>query len=415
MEQLNITSKRITLKLGQWSKQFQVTISNRVLSDTIGLPKLKIPFTIPTSLKYEMKFEDNTLHIGPLIGLLVKQKHTAFSQKDFSNYSNRLQIYNKINGIVFLCSEEGINMDEQTIKGYYFTPNAEKWKEGIFPYPDSMFKRVRIQKTLLKDLQETMGDTIFNSVYFNKFKFWEVCSKDSKAKHLVPESKIYKKPEDVETMIKKYNQVYIKPIRGMEGKGISRIERQGNQFLFTNCLGDKLPLQTMDDTMNYLNKQLPTKNNYILQQGLQSLYRDRHLDFRFYFQKNKNQEWICQGSVARLAKKNRIVTNLTHLSKLLPGHQAIQMLFQTDANHAREILNTTIEDCKIVCHVIDSKIGHYGDIVFDVIIDQNKQTWILEINQRIYGLVSLRKLKKYKTIRKIRTTPIEYAKSLTNF
>ncbi|MBE4907585.1 YheC/YheD family protein [Bacillus luteolus] len=418
IQEFNLTSKVVTLKIGQWSKQFNIIESNVLSDDTIGLPKSKIPFTLPANLTYEIKVEDNMIHIGPIIGILAKQK-SNFKQYEFKKYNSRLRNYNEINGVVFLCSEAGINMEERTIKGYYYNPNARnkkmKWQEGIFPYPDSFFKRVRIQKVLQKELLNQMGDTIFNSHYFDKLKLWEVCSGDSEAKKLLPESRFYKNQEDIEDMVEKHDQVYIKPIRGMQGIGIIRIEKKDDQYIITDGEGNKVKFPSINNTMDYLNTKLTNKHGYILQQGIPTLYKDKHTDFRFYFQKNKNKEWICQGTVGRVAKENRIVTNYKHLSGLLSGNKAIQLLFQTDSNHAQEILNKTIEDCMIICQLIEKEMGHYGDIVFDVVIDENKKTWVLEINNRIYGLKSLQRLKKFKMLRKILTTPIEYAKALTNF
>jgi predicted ATP-grasp superfamily ATP-dependent carboligase len=78
-------------------------------------------------------------------------------------------------------------------------------------------------------------------------------------------------------------------------------------------------------------------------------------------------------------------------------------------------MESTIEKCKEVCKLIDQEIGHYGDLAIDVILDKEKHPYILEINNRIYGTKSLIKLGKRKMFKRIRTTPLAYAKALAGF
>ncbi|WP_456276637.1 YheC/YheD family endospore coat-associated protein [Bacillus sp. AK128] len=411
----NLTSKTFTLKIGQWSKQLPIVISSKISSHVIKLPKRIIPFTLPSSLKYEVNVEKDIIHIGPVIGLLVKRKN-SFTRKTLKKYKSRLRQYRKINGLVFVFSAAGINTENQTITGYYYSPKKKsKWKKGIFPYPDSIFKRIRIKKDLFNKLQQTMGNTIFNSHVFNKQKLWEVCSRESQTSQLVPDTMRYKSYKSILKMLKKHEHVYIKPVQGMQGNGIKMVKSKDGAFIITDHRRKRVVLHSKRELKKYCKSKLTNKNGYLLQQGIATHYKGKHVDFRLYFQKDQNKEWICQGTVGRVSKKNSIVTNYKHLSGLYTGKKAIKLLFGVNNKEAVRIINQTVQQCKKVGNLIDQEIGHYGDVVFDVIIDRNKRAWILEINNRIYGTKSLKKLKKRKTLRKIRTTPIKYAKSLAGF
>ncbi|MBM7662927.1 hypothetical protein JOC85_003738 [Bacillus mesophilus] len=413
----NLSSDSVTLQIGQWSRTFPIVISSKLSPTNIKLPKREIPFTLPSSLRYEVKVEKDVIHLGPLIGLLVKRKDN-FTSKSFNKYTKRLRNYKDINGIVFVCSEAGIDTDNQTITGYYYVQKNKKkskWEKGTFPYPDSMFKRVKINTSLLKEIQYSMGNTIFNSRVFNKQKLWEVCSEDSQAKTLVPDTMRYKSYKDIVKMLDQHEQVYIKPTQGMQGQGIRRVKRIDGAFILTNNRSDTVVLKNKKELKRYCKTHLTDTNGYLLQQGISTAYKRKHADFRFYFQKNREKEWICQGVVGRVSKKNSIVTNYKHLSGLYSGKKAIKLLFGVTNQEAEQIIQQTTQQCIYVGDLIDQKIGHYGDVVFDIILDKNKRALILEINNRIYGTKSLRRLKKHKMLRKIRTTPIEYAKSLAGF
>lgn len=414
-----ISHPTLTLKIGSWTKDIPVKYSYQMESLRIGLPTDLLPFDLPDTLSYEVRLDDQTLHLGPFIGILNSSKSDkVLTTRKQKVLKTRLKNYQSINGLIYVFSLEDINFQEKLIRGHYYSPNEDdeaEWIEATLPFPDSVYNRIRLSHETRKELTSEIGDTLFNSTHFDKYKLWKVCSDDSIAKQLVPDSSSYTEPNDFFLMINNYPQVYIKPIRGMQGKGIIVAKKSGHSITFQSSKGEKTECFSLEEVAYFLGTNLTNKYGYILQQGIDSLYKDSKVDFRFYFQKNAEQNWICQGVVGRIAKKESVVTNYKHLKMLLPGKKAVKRLFKVNKEEATSILDSTIEKCKIVCELIDEKIGHYGDIAIDVILDSKKNPYILEINNRIYGTKSLKRLKKKKMYKQIRTTPLAYAKSLAGF
>ncbi|WP_246939485.1 YheC/YheD family protein [Bacillus pinisoli] len=407
----------LTLKIGSWTKEIPVKHSYEIDNMTLGIPTDLLPFYLPEALTYEIRVDKDTLHLGPIIGILNSSKSSkTLTRRKKNVLRTRLQNYTSINGVVFIFSLEDLDFEEKLVKGQYYAPNDEdEWIEATLPFPDSIYNRIRLPQQMSKKISNEIGDTLFNSNHFDKYKLWKVSSEDPIAHQYVPDSISYTETNDFFSIINKYPQVYIKPIRGMQGKGIIVARKNKDTIIFQTSNGQKTECQSTQDIVYYLETHLKDKFGYILQQGIDSLYKDQKVDFRFYFQKNAEMKWICQGVVGRIAKKDSVVTNYKHLKTLLSGNKAIRRLFKVDKKEANTILDSTIEKCKVVCELIDEKVGHYGDIAIDVILDRHKQPFILEINNRIYGTKSLKRLKKKKIYRQIRTTPLAYAKALAGF
>ncbi|MBM7663074.1 hypothetical protein JOC85_003900 [Bacillus mesophilus] len=412
-----INSAFLTIKVGCWSAEVPITSTNQLEQATIGIPKNLFPFDLPETLTYEIQFSNSILKLGPVIGILNStESNNTLGKSKRKVLRTRLKSYDKISGLVYVFSLEDLDFEKQIISGYYYQPlGDEEWIKGSFPFPDAIYNRIRLPHNFRKDIIQITGPTLFNSTHFDKYKLWKVCSSNATAVSYVPDSVSYTEPNDFFFMINKYPTIYIKPIRGMQGKGIIVAKKENNHVTFQGSNGDRAICYSIEEIAYYLGQNLTNKFGYILQQGIHSMYKDKKVDFRFYFQKNFEKEWICQGVVGRIANKDSVVTNFKHLSMLLTGKEAIRRLFNVNKKQADKIIESTIEKCRAVCELIDQEIGHYGDLAIDVILDKEKKPYILEINNRIYGTKSLKRLGKSKMFNRIRTTPLAYAKALAGF
>ncbi|MFD1735431.1 YheC/YheD family protein [Bacillus salitolerans] len=413
----NINSDTILLKFGSWSKLFTIIKQNSLPQHTISLPERSIPFSIPSTLDLEVKLKGNTLHLGPVIGFIAKKNKKSLNMRALESYENRFEHYNKIKGLLFICSSDSIDTANQTIQGYYYNPEGKtvntRWRKGTFPYPDSMFKKIRIPTKLERDLRIKLGNKLFNTNFFNKLQFWEICESTERIKHFVPQTNQYKQKRDLQDMLSMFDRVYLKPIRGKKGEGIYMINKEANFVTITNYLKEKQTFRTLYELETYLEKHIRYED-YILQQGIPTIYKNKHVDFRLYMQKNMDGTWVCQGSVGRVAQEESIVTNLKQIAHMSTGEKAIRIVFQVDSEIAKQIMNNAIIACREVCNVLDQKLGHFGDVAIDLIIDNDYKPWILEVNN-LYGVKSLEILKDWETLSVLRSNPFFYAKGLGGF
>lgn len=407
---------KIILHFGNWKQEFERMDDNTLSDQEIGLPKGSLAISIPETLIFEIRVQGNIVHIGPFIVFIAKKSSQHLSEKNLEDYKSRFNHYETINGLVLICSSEDIDIHKQTISGYYYNPSAEKanekWLKGIFPYPDAVFKKIRIPSKQEVNLRKTLGNKVFNTNSFSKLDLWKACSSDEKVRKLLPVTEKYQTVADLEAMLDKFSTVYLKPIRGMKGIGIYLVKQDPNGFILINHQKDKYLLKTIKEVEKFLGNKI--KKGYIIQQGIPTSYKNKHFDFRLYFQKTVKKKWICQGSIGRIAQEESIVTNLNHVAHLSTGEKAIKIIFKVSHTEAKLILDDTINSCIDLCNLLDKKLGHFGDVAIDVIIDHNHIPWVLEVNN-MYGKRSLYIMKDNELIQTLHTTPLKYAKALAGF
>ncbi|MGM7720457.1 YheC/YheD family endospore coat-associated protein [Metabacillus sp. Hm71] len=407
-----INSREVIIKFGHWSQAFYVNKSNDLSDNEIGIPSNILPFSIPDELVYDFKVDGNIIHIGPFIAYIAKNKFKQLSPNLLEKNKNRFKLEEAQGRLIMICASDSIDPVNKTITGYYYQPTKGKWAKEVFPFPDSIFKKIQIPDEIETSLENVIGGKLFNTNPFNKFQLWEACSTNEKVKLFLPETRLYKTFHDLEEMLEKFETVYMKPIKGRQGKGIIVVKKENNEFHIINIEKEKMVYQTIYEVNRYMQKKL--KMNYIIQQGVSTIYNNKKFDFRLYFQKNREKKWVCQGVIGRVAQENSIITNLKHVVHLTEGGKMLKIIFKIGEEEASEILKRTIEVSRELCEHIDQKLGHFGDVALDVIIDHNFKPWILEVNH-LYGKKSLKILEDNEVINKLDATPLEYAISLAGF
>jgi hypothetical protein len=414
-----ISSHKMPVYFGQWNKKMKVITNDLLPEGTIELPKrLGELFTIPLGLPYELIVTDGKLMIGPVIAYLVKKRKRNLTIKSLKKFSSRFKDYQNINGLIYISAADGIDINNKTIEGYYYNPHTlndkDRWVSGTFPYPGAIYKKITLPKSVQNDLQDTIGDRMFNSNFFNKWQFYTTLSSDENTKQFVPETRLLKEFSNIEEMLKKHSTIYMKPLGGMQGKGIFVISKTNKGIKVVDRRKNEHHFNRFQDAEKIINNLINNKD-YLIQQGVPTTFKKQHVDFRLYMQKGPSKEWDCPGIVGRFAKKKSIITNLKFVDSLLTGHNAIKKLFNVKDKEASKITDQMVSAGTKICSFLDKEIGHFGDVAIDMIIDENRQIWVLEINNRTYGMKSLKLMKEEEKFTKIKTTPFEYAKALAGF
>ncbi|KAA0546578.1 hypothetical protein FZW96_15160 [Bacillus sp. BGMRC 2118] len=417
MRNNRIKDTKVNVKIGTWVRTFEIQKNEELTEKTITIQKGSLPFEIPTDLLYEMKYEHNTLHIGPVIAFIAVKKNKNLTLKVLEKNKNRFEDYSEIGGLLFVCAGEAVDFSKDTIEGYYYNPIATdavtRWKKGEFPFPDSIFKKLTLPLEKESRLQAILGNKVFNTNRFSKLDLWRAFSTSPKLNKYLPYTSRYDSKEDLQWMLQDFETVYIKPVSGSKGIGIFMIMKEGNTIIVNNYKKEKQSFHSLSEVDQYLRSMIKG-NAYLIQQGIPTTYKNKHVDFRFYFQKDYSHRWICQGSIGRVGQEGSIITNLQQIAHLTEGLRAIKIVFHVKENEAKRILNEAIEVCMKLCEELHGKLGHYGDIALDVIIDQHYKPWILEVNNG-YGTKSLEAIQNTDLLKRLKTTPFQYAKSLAGF
>lgn len=418
----NLKTDRIVFKFGSWRRTLKVAYDKNLPDDVIALSdRLQEDLFVPEDLFFEMKVTNNTLQIGPMILWIASATHERLDRR-LANLQKRIENFVEVRGMICVCAEEGIDIEQEKIEGYYFVPNDEsarsKWVKAVFHYPGSIFKRVPLSKKVNNHLNKATKGKMFNSYFFNKWEMWEWLSKDQKlVKHLPYTEKLVSLPQ-ISRMLETYPSVYIKPIKGSEGKRIMKLEKL--DCLFNSLISTKPNISIKDDTNRETNihqienhpliqKSLNSSRQYLIQQGVARQYESRHVDFRIYMLKNSNYKWKSAGITARISEKNSIITNLRKLAYWQNGRKTFKSIYGLKKEKAVMLEKKIIQICKRACEIVDHK-GNYGDFAIDFVIDKDLHMWILEMNLRQVYPVEDPALEPA-----VKRTPFSYAMSLDGF
>jgi glutathione synthase/RimK-type ligase-like ATP-grasp enzyme len=234
----------------------------------------------------------------------------------------------------------------------------------------------------------------------------------------IPSTIVYKEKLDLIKMLNKYGDVYVKPIWGMKGFGVIRVNKEEDRIRF-RYRNDNNNLDFILENEEELDKtlgELFSVGECIIQQGINLLnYDGGVVDFRSVMQKNETFKWECSGIIARVGAKESVVSNISSGGAALPAVDFIHESLATSEIEAFEIKERLISLCMKVCNALDEYGFNFGTLGLDIGIDKDKNIWLIEVNnRRPHPAIALRAsdIQSYYTIL---TGPLRYAKALAGF
>lgn len=409
----SLLSDTVTMHFGQMTKEFKLKIDDKLRTGEVRFPhKLTDRVTIP-DLQFDYYFEGRDLYIGPVIGIHAKDVYHLHPEKQLLRFTR----YADIKGLVFLFKIRRIDKINGTIKGLYYCPKTNSFVKGVFPYPSAIFNRASMPSDIYQHLKERIGDNIFNYPYghVDKYLFWDEMSKRSEVKNL-PDTMTYN-AENLDQMLRKHSDVYLKPTTLAGGKGVLRIVALKKSFLLYNTNGQVFQTVSKDILLKKIEETRLTEKNYIIQQSIP--FYNRHgnkVDFRVYFQRDKTKNWRYSGMEAKIAKEGSIISNSKKRKKIIPGEEALRRIYHLNKHQTKQ----KIQEISMICIGLLQKFnqywGHIGDTAIDLIIDKQGKVWILEVQLDYASEIKAKRDEDERFILpNILPTPIEYAKSLTGF
>jgi hypothetical protein len=372
--------------------------------------------SIPCDISYQVRLEKNTVKIGPVTGLLMAISEDSLTRVRLKKLQDYCTIYSEVQGLIIALSVEGIDFDKLQVKGYYYNPELKErtlaWKEGVFPLPDSIFQRTDIPEDVRLRLKKETNNRMFNSNYFNKWEFWRMVSRFTPFLGCIPETRLYSSVEDIKEMLVKYDSVYLKPINGTLSRGLYRLTRNEDGYGFQGKQGARIHKVHEGEELEKYLMEIVGNRDYIVQQAVHPmLVNGRHLDFRVIMQKDRTMAWSCTGIVGFVGKQGDICTNWGFSSNF---EDTLRKHFNFNQKEIFKKKQELITACKSVCEMLDLRNENYGDLGFDVMIDEELKVWILEVNKRHYHSVPLW-INDTHTYYEVKSKPIKYATALGGF
>ena len=352
--------------------------------------KLRIPLNVR---RLHVIQKDDTLHFGPLIGIITSG-FTSIKSKpvgDRSSFFSRLMRFQAKYGVVFiLFGKDHINWDEGTITGFSY--NEQGWEQTKTPFPNVIYDRLPNRKmegeekfrSVKKKLQEEYLIPWFNPGFFNKLDVFERIEQDNKAKEYLPETHAFTSFNVIEHMLSKYGHVYVKPQNGSLGSGIHQIlyDRSSDFYYcrFKDKDGNKRlrKYQTVERLFNNLfkYKSLPSM---MVQQGINLMRYDHHpVDFRVHTNKDQAGNWTVSAIAAKVAGSGSPTTHIKYGGEVKTLEEIVP-----DAKLRKKLKDRITEASLILSQALERNIeGIIAEIGFDLGIDKEGKIWLFEANSK---------------------------------
>lgn len=411
--------KFIAVSFGNVKQHAQIRISSETGRGILGLsPKLIRQLNLPDYPAYELRVIGTELRIGPYIGLLLSSADRKLTVSRLKRLLVYVHDYPGILGAVVLFALDRVDREARRIEGYCFNPVAKSWQRGIFPYPASIYRTIGLGAEWKNHFLSAMGDTLFNSRYFNKWELYRWFSGEPGIGPHLPHTQLYGEPQDVLDMLGRHGKVYLKPLLGLRGRGIVRASSNDQTYTFEyreNKDNRKIEFDDLQKAMNYLGDRFG-KGKYLVQQGIDLLeFQGRVIDFRCIVQKNQFNEWVCQAIIGRAGVRDSVVSNISSGGEAFTAKETLR-LATSYSNEQIEALTTRMRSFAItVCNRVSGFGVNCGTLGLDIGVDLQGELWLIEVNNRDPDpgiALDVHDTGLYQTLK---TGPLLYAKYLAGF
>lgn len=182
-------------------------------------------------------------------------------------------------------------------------------------------------------------------------------------------------------MVRAHKIVYLKPDRGRKSQGVLRVERKkdGSYRLRRSERKDEMHFTSLQALWSAVRK-LTSDTRYVIQQGIDSLTKDRrYFDLRCHALRIDG-EWVVAGICARLGAPGNIVTT----SHIGGTPTLVETLFADLLGYSKKEQKRVMEklhDC--ILHAVKAVSPIYPknwEFAVDIGLDTEKNVWIYEVN-----------------------------------
>ncbi|MEB3100441.1 YheC/YheD family endospore coat-associated protein [Ferviditalea candida] len=217
-------------------------------------------------------------------------------------------------------------------------------------------------------------------------------------------------PDSLSDFLGKYSVVLLKPDNSSIGRGIIKIERIQNGWLATyrNRYKKWRTLHFTDKIPCFLHKKMAARP-YLVQQFLNlATYRNRPFDLRVAVQRNGTGNWQITGLAAKVARRNRFLTNVAQGGT---AHK-LETVLQEYPHLKPNRIQTSIEDLSLqIAEHLSRHLPNLADLGLDIGLTPEGFPLFIECNNRDRRII-LHKAGLYEENKALYRNPIAYAQFL---
>lgn len=411
--------QNLDFSVGQIHRTLKVQVNDNQNKDIIYLhPSNLRRFYLHTGTKYGVMIDETAIKLGPVVGIMAETYQQEGKPFGGQSYFFKQMITNarKLGQICYGFSAHAVQGGKSVV-GY--TYGSRGWIRGTFPLPDVMYPREKGYSSYNRRIRhqlENMGVKMINPSLIGKWQTHTILSQHPELSNHVPDTRLVTGFHQVDTMLRKYRGVYIKPITGSMGRNIIKVVRQNNQYVYQYRFDDQVHRGTAGSlkTLYERLRRVMGNRRYIIQNQINLIRSGGNiLDVRVLVQKDHTGEWGITGMACRVGRTGAITSNICSggcgrkVDRTLRSHFHDEDQVQTMISAIRHI---AVESA---C-ALEKAIGGSGEMGIDIGVDRDARIWFIEANLRpgrqVFTLIGERRTRMQTVVK-----PLLYSRYLAGF
>ncbi|PYI52704.1 YheC/YheD family protein [Paenibacillus flagellatus] len=181
-------------------------------------------------------------------------------------------------------------------------------------------------------------------------------------------------------MLDRYGLVYLKPDTGSLGVGVMRIEKRGREYRCQSGV-NMFAFRSVSGMFGFVRSRMGGRR-YLIQQGIRTLTREgRPFDFRVMIQKNPSRRWEPTGTVGRVARPRKAVTNGSQGGTIFRAVDLLRPFARADGAD-KAVLRRMDRLARRTAARFGRAYPAMNELGLDIAVDRRLYPWILEVNTR---------------------------------
>lgn len=351
-----------------------------------GLPSQQ-PGRIRTRINWKMV--NNSLRLGPLIGILTVGDGVAF----FGNRENFKDIFlsgKKWGALVYVFTPNGINWERKRIRGYLYDERQNQWQDVTLPFPHVVYNRIPSRKAeqrpavrkALDRFNNMPNVTLFNRCFFDKQELFKILEAYPQVQPFLPDTKKLDTLPSFRSFCSEHRFVYLKPVRGKAGEGIMRLEYRNDAWRLQRLKEQRAitrSFSSLDAVWKHVKGHVRQKK-YIMQKGIKrARYNGKPFDVRVLVQKNGSGEWGVTGVGIRRSGSQNITTHVPRGGSIHSLTTVLQDLFNLDPKKVETMIHHT---ALTIARALNEEITDLAEMSMDLGLTEDGRLWFFEANAK---------------------------------